>query len=79
MFGIHSKQVKVSDINKKHSLKWPNKYRLVIERGVKKALSNRFKKPRCRPLLVEGLSGGSAFDAAEHGLVFLCSCKLRRK
>ncbi len=47
--------------------------------GVKQALSNHFKKPRYRPLLVEGLSGGSACDAALYGLGFLCSRELRRK
>ncbi len=51
----------------------------VNEKGVKKALSNHFKKPRCRPLLVEGLSGGSACDAVQYGLGFLCSLELRRK
>ncbi len=53
-----------NDIYQKQSLKWPNNHRLVIEKGVKQALSNHFKKPRCRPLLVEGLSGGPACDPA---------------
>ena len=33
-------------------------------KGCKRALSNHLKKPRCKPLLVEDLSGGSAGDAA---------------
>ncbi|KAL0018377.1 hypothetical protein WJX77_008949 [Trebouxia sp. C0004] len=32
-----------------------------------------------RPLLVEGLSGGSACDAAYYGLGFLCPLQIRRK
>ena len=51
----------------------------VNEKGVKKALSNHFKKPRRRPLLVESLPGGSACDAVYYGLGFLCSRELRRK
>ncbi len=64
---IHAKQVKASHVNQWHMPK--AKSQVAKQPSAShwkgcKALSNHFKKPRCRPLLVEGLSGGSACDGA---------------
>ena len=56
MSDIHAKQIKANHVMQCHMPK--------AKPQVAKQPSNHFKKPSCRPLLVEGLSGGSASDGA---------------